>query len=86
MGNRYRAAAKKSGSQSSIKHFRHQIKRIVNSEIMPDYKLSFNEEKDQLVCYNRKGSKAAKAQFDDQMKTLFKPSKKAKGQAEFDLQ
>ena len=52
---------------------------------MPDYKLSFDEEKDQLVCYNRKGSKAAKAQFDDQMKTLFKPSKQTKKQTELDL-
>jgi len=64
---------KKSGSQSSIKHFRHQAKRIVNSEIMPDYKLSFDEEKDQVTFYNRKGNKAAKAQFDDQMKELFMP-------------
>ena len=69
---------KKSGSQSSIKHFRHQVKRIVNSEIMPDYKLSFDEAKDQLTCYNRKGSKAAKAQFDDEVKKIFSHNKPSK--------
>ena len=41
---------------------------------MPDYKLSFDEEKDQLVSYNRKGQKAKKAEFDNQMKLLFKPT------------
>jgi len=64
---------KKAGSQSPVKRFRHEIKRIANSEIMPDYKLHVDSDKDQLVVYNRKGRKAAKAQFDDTMKTLFTP-------------
>lgn len=76
---------KKTGSQSPIKRFRHELKRIANSDIMPDYRVIYDTEKDQLVFYNRKGGKAAKAQFDDQMKTLFKPTKQTKKQAEFDL-
>ena len=47
--------------------------------------MKFNSETDQLTFYNRKGGKAAKAKFDDQMKTLFKPAKQTKKQAEFDL-
>jgi len=76
---------KKSGSQSTIRRFRHEIKRIAISEIMPDYRFNYDAEKDQVVFYSRKGNKAAKAHFDDQMKTLFKPSKRAEKQAEFDL-
>ena len=56
--------------------------------------MSFNEEKDQIVFYSRKGSKAAKAQFDDQMKTLFtppsrqtkKPAKTSEQQLSFGLE
>lgn len=76
---------KKSGSRSVIKRFRYEIKRIATSDIMPDYRVNYDSEKDQLVFYNRKGSKAAKAQFDDQMKTLFKPSKRTEKQTELDL-
>jgi plasmid replication initiation protein len=67
---------KKTGSQSPVKRFRYEIKRIASSEIMPDYRLHFESDKDQLTVYNRKGRKAAKAQFDDQMKKLFKPNSK----------
>lgn len=76
---------KKSGSRSAIKRFRHEIKRIASSDIMPDYRATYDAEKDQLVFYNRKGSKAAKAQFDDQIKTLFKPSKQSVNQIQLDL-
>lgn len=69
---------KKSGSRSPVKRFRHEIKRIAASDIMPDYRVIYDAEKDQLVFYNRKGSKAAKAQFDDQMKTLFTPPRQTK--------
>jgi len=60
---------KKSGVKSPVKRFRHEIKRISNSDITPDYRMRYNAEKDQLTFYNRKGGKAAKAEFDDQMQT-----------------
>jgi len=62
---------KKTGSQSSLKHFRNEIKRIAESDITPDYRLRYNAEKDQLIFYSRKGIKAAKSEFDEQMKMLF---------------
>ena len=62
---------KKSGAKSPVKRFRHEIKRIVKSDITPDYRLRYDTEKDQLTFYNRKGEKARKAEFDDQMKMLF---------------
>jgi len=73
---------KKSGSRSAVKRFRHEIKRIATSNIMPDYRINYDSDKDQLVFYNRKGGKAAKAQFDDQLKQLFNPRK---SQAVLDL-
>lgn len=48
---------KKCGSQSPVKRFRHEIKRIVSSDIMPDYRLVFEVEKDQLAVFNRKGKR-----------------------------
>jgi len=62
---------KKTGAKSPIKRFRHEVKRIATSDITPDYRMRYFSEKDQLVFYNRKGKKAAKAEFDDQMKMLF---------------
>jgi len=62
---------KKSGAKSPIKRFRHEVKRIANSDITPEYRLRYNSEKDQFMFYSRKGIKAAKAEFDDQMKMLF---------------
>jgi plasmid replication initiation protein len=52
---------KKAGSQSPVKRFRHEIKRIASSDIMPDYRLYFNVEKDQLAVFNKKGSRGAMA-------------------------
>jgi len=75
----------KTGVRSPIKAFRNKLKKIVSADVLPDYKMSYDAEKDQLVFYNRKGSKAAKVQFDDQMKTLFKPSTRTKKQSELDF-
>lgn len=75
----------KTGVKSPVKAFRNKLKKIVSADVLPDYKMEYDAEKDQLVFYNRKGSKAAKAQFDDQMKTLFKPSKQTKKQVELDF-
>lgn len=62
---------KKSGVKSPIKQFRHEVKRIAASDITPDYRVRYDTDKDQLIFYSRKGVKAAKAEFDDQMKLLF---------------
>ncbi len=66
---------KKSGAKSPLKTLRLQIRKIAESNVLPDYRMRYNDEKDQVIFYNRKGGKAAKAQFDDDMKQLFKPSK-----------
>lgn len=52
---------KKTGSRSPVKRFRHEIKRIVTSGILPDYLLTYDAEKDQLGVFNKKGKKAAVA-------------------------
>ena len=62
---------KKSGVRSPVKQFRHEVKRIATSDITPDYRLRYDSAKDQLTFYSRKGNKAAKAMFDDQIKMLF---------------
>jgi len=64
---------KKSGSKSQLKKFRLQAKKIATTNSLPDYRMRYNDEKDQIIFYNRKGGKAAKAQFDDDIKQLFKP-------------
>lgn len=69
---------KKSGSRSPLKRFRHEIKRIAGSGIMPDYRIQFDASKDQVVFFNRKGAKAAKAEFDAAMKTIFQPEETKK--------
>jgi len=76
---------KKTGSQSPKKAFKHQVLKLVNSDHLPGYTMSFDVESNQLIFYNRKGNKAAKAQFDDQMKELFMSTKPSRKQAEFDL-
>jgi len=64
----------KSGAKSPTKAFRNQLKKVVAADILPDYRIRYNDEKDQLIFYNRKGGKAAKAQFDDDIKQLFNRS------------
>ncbi len=76
---------KKTGSQSPKKAFKHQVFKLAESNHLPGYTMTFDSESNQLVFYNRKGSKAAKAFFDEQMKGLFKPATKNKKQSEFDL-
>ena len=67
---------KKTGSQSPKKAFRHQLLKLVESDHLPGYTMNFDNDADQLIFYNRKGRKAGKAKFDDQMKQLFKPKLK----------
>jgi len=40
---------KKSGSRSPLKRFRHEIKRIASSGIMPDYRIQFDSINDQII-------------------------------------
>jgi hypothetical protein len=44
---------KKSGSQSVITRFRQMVKHIAKHDHLPDYRLVFNEETDQVTFYNR---------------------------------
>jgi len=64
---------KKSGAKSSLKSFRARIKKVVDANVLPDYRMKLDITKDQLIFYNRTGSKAAKAEFDDGMRKLFAP-------------
>ena len=64
---------KKSGAKSSLKSFRSRLKKVVEANVLPDYRMKFDATKDQLSFYNRTGSKAAKAEFDDGMRKLFAP-------------
>src|SRR5579862_5456545 len=47
---------KKSGSQSSMKRFRQHVKEIASHDHLPDYRLAFDEETDQVHFFNRDGS------------------------------
>jgi len=67
---------KKSGSKSPLKMFRLQTKEIVENNILPDYRMRYDSDKDQVTFFNRKGVKAAKAEFDDAIKSMFQPTEK----------
>ena len=64
--------------KSPLKTLRLQLKKIVDSDVLPDYRMTYDATKDQVTFYNRKGVKAARAKFNDDMKDLFasKPEKK----------
>ncbi len=62
---------KKTGSQSPLKAFKHQVLKLVGSDHLPDYSMLYDKDKDQLSFFNRKGGKAAKAKFDEQIKQIF---------------
>lgn len=44
---------KKSGSKSPMKHFRYMLKNIVEHDHLPDYRVTFDEQADQVTFYNR---------------------------------
>ncbi len=44
---------KKSGSQSPINKFRHMLKHIAKHDHLPDYRVTFSDETDQVTFYNR---------------------------------
>jgi len=61
----------KSGAKCTQKLFKSRVKKIALSNVLPDYKMRFDNNKNLFIFYNRKGIKAAKSEFDDQMKLLF---------------
>lgn len=61
---------KKTGARSPLKRFRHEVKRIASSDILPDYRMAVDTDKDQIVFYNKKSPKAAKAQAMDELAKL----------------
>jgi plasmid replication initiation protein len=44
---------KKSGSQSPMKRFRQMMKHVAKHDHLPDYRVTYNEETDQVTFYNR---------------------------------
>jgi plasmid replication initiation protein len=44
---------KKSGSQSPKKRFRYLIKNLVEHDHLPDYRIEYNSDKDQVMFFNR---------------------------------
>ena len=44
---------KKCGSQSPINRFRHMLKHIARHDHLPDYRVTFDDENDQVVFHNR---------------------------------
>jgi plasmid replication initiation protein len=46
---------KKSGSQSPIKRFREMVKHIARHDHLPDYRVTYDEERDMVVFFNRDG-------------------------------
>jgi len=66
---------KKTGARSPLRPFKHELRKIITSDHLPGYRLTFDDEKNQVTVYNRNGPKAAKAQFDDQMALVFKSTR-----------
>ena len=54
---------KKCGSQSPLKRFRHMLKHIAEHDHLPDYRLTFDEETDQVTFYNRDSWREAHPQI-----------------------
>ena len=44
---------KKSGSKSNIRHFRYLLKSLVKNDHLPDYSVSYDEDKDKVIFVNR---------------------------------
>lgn len=44
---------RKSGSQSTMKHFRQMVKQMATNDHLPDYRVTFDEAADQVIFHNR---------------------------------
>ena len=62
---------KKTGARSTLKLFRNRLKKIIANDakhdVMPDYRMRYNEKNDQITFHNRKGSKAARLLIKEQL-------------------
>ena len=52
---------KKSGSTASLKEFRRKVKMIVESDVLPDYRLRYEPEADQVLFYTKDSRKLAES-------------------------
>jgi plasmid replication initiation protein len=52
---------KKSGSASSLKRFRHEIKALADSDHLPGYRIRYSAKSDRLTVYNRSERGSVKA-------------------------
>lgn len=49
----------KCGSQSTLKEFRRNLRELINSDTLPDYRMLLEDEKDQVIFYTRDVKKLA---------------------------
>jgi plasmid replication initiation protein len=66
---------KKTGSMSSLKQFRFDLKSLAQSNELPDYRVAYDESTDMLNFYAR-GGKGASVQIGDMLKKSSKPKSK----------
>jgi plasmid replication initiation protein len=52
---------KKSGSIGPLKRFREMIKKIVASDLLPDYRTKYNGDTDQIIFYTKNAKKLAES-------------------------
>jgi len=52
---------KKSGSTASLKEFRGKVKMIVESDVLPDYRLRYQPEADQVFSYTKDPKRLAES-------------------------
>jgi plasmid replication initiation protein len=52
---------KKSGSTASLKEFRRKVKMIVEGDVLPDYRLRYEPEADQVLFYTKDAKKLAES-------------------------
>jgi len=56
---------KKSGSTSSIREFRRQIREIASASTLPDYNVTFDAEKDLVTLWTRDGGKRLRRMIEE---------------------
>jgi len=52
---------KKSGSIASLKEFRRKVKMIVEGDVLPDYRLPYEPEADQMLFHAKDGGRLAES-------------------------
>lgn len=69
-----KALHEKSGSASPLRNFREDVRRLAESNELPDYRVAFDAESDAVTFYAR-APKGAKAQITDLLGGLSKPKR-----------